>query len=260
MSRTAFGGHRMKKIVSVLAALTLLCACATPYQPTPFDRQATGVNKIVVIEDALPEEVGTRKLATNGSNLGSAMASQAGLAGLLVAGVAAGIEAGIENGQRNKIRAALATQNFNGEAIFDAALENALKGNGFAVESLSVTRPSNRRETVIPVNANAEAGTGILDANVMNFGYQLVGGTTQWRPFVLVDVKLVDPKDTKKLLMDNAVTYNPVGPTQVTVSIAPDEKYAFQKIEDLEADPVRAAEGLKAAIEASATAVAQLLK
>jgi hypothetical protein len=250
----------MKKLVTSATMLALLGACATPYQPTPFDRQATGVNKIVVIEDAVPEEVGTRKLATNGQNISSAVAAQAGLAGLLVAGIAAGVEAGIENGQRNRIRTALATQNFKGEAIFDAALETALKGNGFTLETLAVARPTNRVGTVIPPNPSGEAGSGILDANIVNYGFQLVGGTTQWRPFVVVDVKLVDPKDPKKLLMDNAVTYNPVGPTQVTVSISPDEKYAFQKIEDLEADPVRAAEGLKAALEASAVAVGQLLK
>lgn len=253
-------GSIVKKTIAALVVLALLGACATPYQPTPFDRQATGVNKIVVIEDAVPELAGIRKLATNGQNIGSAVAGQAGLAGLLVAGVAAGIEAGIANGQRNRIRAALSTQNFNGETIFDAALETALKGNGFTLETVSAPRTETRRDTVIPVIANASEGTGILDANVMGFGFQLVGGTTQWRPFAVVDVKLVDPKDPKKLLMDNAVTYNPVGPTQVTVSISPDEKYAFQKIEDLEANPALAAEGLKAALEASANAVAQLLK
>jgi hypothetical protein len=250
----------MKKLVVSLSVLALIAGCATPYQPTPFDRTAAGVNKITVIEDALPDEVGTRKLATNGQNLTSAVSSQFGLAGIIVAAAAAGVEAGIEAGQRNKIRAALATQNFNGEAIFDAALEAALKGNGFSVDSVALVREKNRSPLVIAANPNAEAGSAILDVNSTNFGYQLVGGGTQWRPFVLLTVRLVDPKDPKKLLMDNAVTYNPVGPTTVTVSIAPDEKYAFQKIEDLEADPVRAAEGLKAAIEASALATAQLLR
>jgi hypothetical protein len=255
-----FWGNDMKKIILGVSLLSLAGACATPYQPTPFDRQATGVNKIIVIDDAVPAEVGTRKLATNGQNMGSAMAASAGLAGVLVAGIAAGVEAGIENGQRNRIRAAIATQTFDGEAIFDAALETALKGHGFTLETVSITRPSNRLGTVIAPNPSVETGSGILDANIINYGYQLVGGTTQWRPFVVVDVKLVDPKDPKKLLMDNAVTYNPVGPTQVTVSIAPDEKFAFQKIEDLEANPALAAEGLKAALEASAVAVGQLLK
>lgn len=250
----------MKKLVASLIALASVTGCATAYQPTPFDRQASGVTKIVIISDALADEVGTRKLATNGQNITSAVASQFGLAGLVVAAAAAGVEASIESGQRNRIRAALATQNFNGEAIFDAALEKALTDNGFAIASTDVARKPNRMETVIPPNPTAEAGSAILDANAMNYGYQLVGGTTQWRPFVAMTVRLVDPKDPKKLLMDNAVTYNPVGPTQVTVSIAPDEKYAFQKIEDLEADPVRAAEGLKAAIEAAALATANLLR
>ena len=74
----------MKNIVMACAASAMLAACATPYAPTPYDRELAGVEKIIIIDDAFPDKATTRKLATNGQNMGSA-ASSAGLAGLLVA-------------------------------------------------------------------------------------------------------------------------------------------------------------------------------
>jgi hypothetical protein len=250
----------MKKRVSGVAMLVLLSGCATPYQPVPFDRTATGVSKIIVVENALPPEPGTQKLATNGGNMASAAAAQGGLAGLVVAAAAAGIEAGIEAGQRGKVRAALATQNFNGEAIFDAALDAELKGLNYTTSTVAIARESNRSAVVVPANPTAETGSAVLDVAGINYGYQLVGGGTQWRPFVNLNVRLVDAKDPKKVLMDNQVVYNPVARPAVIVNIPPDEKYAFAKIEDLEADPAKAAEGLKVALEAAAKATAQLLR
>jgi hypothetical protein len=253
-------GRFMKKFFCGTAVLALVAGCATPYQPTPFDRTATGVNKIAIVENALPEEVGTQKLATNGQNMASAMGAQLGLAGVLVGAAIAGVEAGIEAGQRTKIRAALATQNFNGEAIFDAALEGGLREQNFALSTVSIPREKNRAKLTIANNPASEAGQAVLDVNALNYGYQLVGGGTQWRPFVVIDVRLLDAKDTTKVLMDNQVVYNPVARPTVTVNIPPDEKYSFAKIEDLEADPVKAAEGLKIALEAAAKATANLLR
>jgi hypothetical protein len=250
----------MKKLVCSISLLALAGACATPYQPVPFDRTANGVSKIAVVENALPADPGTQKLATNGGNMASAAASQGGLAGLIVAAAAAGIEAGIEAGQRGKVRAALATQSFNGEAIFDAALDAELRGLNYATSTVAIARATNRAAVIVPANPSAEAGSAVLDVAGVNYGYQLVGGSTQWRPFVNLNVRVVDAKDPKKILMDNQVVYNPVARPVNTVNIPPDEKYSFAKIEDLEADPTKAAEGLKAALEAAAKATAQLLR
>ena len=71
---------------------------------------------------------------------------------------------------------------------------------------------------------------------------------------------MVDRKDPKKILLDNKITYNPVVKSDVTVSIPVDEAFAFQKIDDLEANPTKAAEGLEAALRATAKATADLLR
>jgi hypothetical protein len=250
----------MKKTIGLLAACAALSACATPYQPTPFDRVGTGTKTLIVVSDALPDAIGTQKLATNGQNMASAMAAGAGLAGVLVGAVAAGIEANIEAGQRAKIQAAIAPLGFDGEKIFDDALDAALKAQGFELATVDIARDKARGFVTVTPQAGATPGSAVLDLAGANFGYQLIGGGTQWRPFVTMAVKLSDAADPKKVLLDNRIIYNPAVKDTVTVSIPVDERYSFAKIEDIEADPAKAAEGLKVALEATAQAVAQLLR
>jgi copper chaperone CopZ len=250
----------MKRIYAACAALFGLSACVTPYAPIPYDRTSAGVTKVTVIADAFPDEVMTQKLATNGQNMSSALAASAGLAGVLVGAVAAGVEAGIEAGQRKRIQEALATQNFDGEAIFDAALEAALQESGYETNSVDLKHAENRGFIVLKPNPGAEIGTGVLDIAGAGYGYQLVGGATQWRPFVSISVKMTDLVDPTKVLLENRVVYNPVATPDVIINIPPDAQYAFNKIEDIEADPAKAAKGLETALVASAQAVAQLLK
>ncbi len=249
----------MKKITCSICVLAFLSACATPYQPIPFDRNVTKIDNIQVIEDTMPESPEVRKLATNGQNIMSAT-SGLGLAGLAVGLVAAGVEAGIANSQKGKINAALATQNFDGEKIFDEAFEAALKSQNYNVSSKSIARESNRGFVVSPAQPSAEAGTAVLDVAGASYGFQLVGGNTQWRPYVVISIKMTDAKDPTKVLLDNRIEYNAVAPVPLTVSVPADPQYSFEKIEDIEANPAKAAEALKTAIIASANAAAQLLK
>lgn len=249
-----------KEIVLGVAALAMSACATTQYTPTPFDRTSAGVTSIIVVEDAFPEDPQVQKLATNGANMAGAMAAQAGLAGLLVGAVAAGVEAGIAADQTKRMRAALDSQGFDGEAIFDAALEAALSDSGYAHKPMGFKRNEKREFITFVPNANAEAGSAVLDVSASGYGYQLVGGGTTWRPFVNAVVRVTDPKDPTKILLDNRVVYNPVATPDVIVNLPADEVYSFEKMESLEADPAKAAEGLKRAIQATATAIAQLLK
>jgi hypothetical protein len=182
-----------------------------------------------------------------------------GLAGLLVGAVAAGIEAGIASDQTNKIDSALASQKFDGEVIFDAALEANLKAQNFDISTIKIERDEYRNFVVVKPQADAKTGTAVLDVKSNDFGYQQVGGL-KWRPYVVAAVKMYDAQDPKKILLDNVVEYNAVAPGTVTVNIAGDEAYAFEKVEDIKANPEKATEGLKLALEATAKAIAQLLK
>ncbi len=247
----------MKKIVVSIALLSLLSACATPYQPVPFDRATAKITDVQIVEDAMPDSADIRKFATNGQNFASAT-SGLGLAGLAVGLIAAGVEASVAAGQKDKIRKALATQNFDGEAIFDEALEAALKADNYNVTVNKTPRDKNRAYIVATKQDNA-VSTAILDVNGAGYGFQQAG-STQWRPFVLIGVKMVDAKDPSKILIDNVVEYNAVAPIPLTVSIPGDDQYGFEKVEDIEANPQKAAEGLKKALVEAANATAKLLK
>lgn len=255
-----FGGNSVKSILVLGAAALSVAACTTPYAPIPYDRATAGVESIQIVETSFPETATTQKLATNGQNMASAMAAGAGLAGVLVGAIAAGVEANIEAGQRKRILAALETQDFDGEAIFDAALEAALTGSDYTVETVDLPRESQFKLIEITADPVAPDGTAILDVAGSGYGYQLVGGNTQWRPFASAQVRLTNPQDPTVIHLDNKVVYNPVATPDVIVNIPPNEIYAFNKIEDIEANPELAAEGLKEALEETAKAVAQLLQ
>lgn len=246
-----------KRVISVALAASL-AACATPYSPIPYDRTSAGVEKVMIIDDAFPDELTTQKLATNGQNMASAMAASAGLAGVLIGAAIAGVEAGIESGQRDRIRAAIGE--FDGEAIFDAALEEALETDGYTLETVEMTRKSNMAYVELVADAEAEPGTAVLDIAGAGYGFQLVSGNTSWRPFVRVGVQMSDSANPELIHLENKVAYNPVATPDVIVNIEADPKYAFNKIEDIEANPELAREGLEAALIASAQGVAQLLK
>lgn len=250
----------MRKLVAACLLALAVSACATkPYTPTPFDRVSSGTQAIVMVKDSVPEAPTTRKLATNGQNMASAAAAQAGLAGVLAGAIIAGVEAGIEKSQRDKMQAALAQQSFDGRAVFNGALGAALAADGFTVSEEAFSRDQKTSNAIVAARADAEHG-GVLDISGFSYGYQLVGGATTWRPFVSMKVRLVDRADPTRVLMENFVSYNPVATPEASVNIPADEVYSFQKMEELAADPQKAAEGLQRALETSAAAVAQLLK
>ena len=206
----------------------------------------------------MPEDASTRKLATNGGNIGNAAAS-AGLAGLLVVAVASGVEAGIESAQRSRMRKALEGQNFDAEAIFDAALMNSLATEGYTLSSVEYERENYTEFSPIKEDPNAEPDSAVLDVASVSYGYQLVGGNTLWRPFMYVKARMTDPADPSKVLMENIIAYNPVATPETIVNIPSEDTYGFESIEELEANPKRAAEGLRVAIERTAEAIAKLL-
>jgi len=235
-----------------------LSGCATPYHPIPFDHATSGVSKLQIVDDTMPATAHIRKLATNGQNVASSTGGL-GLAGLVVGLAAAGIEAGIANDQNSKINAALATQGFDGKATFDEAFQTDLHTQNFDTSPLKIARDGSHGFVTVTPLKSATAGNAVLDVDGYGYGYQQVGGT-KWRPYVVISVKMSDANDPTKILLDNRVEYNAVVPGTLTVSIPGDDAYAFDKIEDIQANPAKAAEGLKAALVASAHATAQLLK
>lgn len=250
---------KVKKLGLLCALALSVTACATPYVPVPYDRPSANVQNLLVIEDTVPAEATTQKLATNGQNIMSA-ASSAGLAGLLVGAVAGSIEASVESNQRKRMLAALESQGFDGKAVFDAALEEALTNKGYTIGRIKADRGKTRAFAKLTPQKDAQPGSAILDVAGVSYGYQLVGGKTEWRPFAKISVRMTDPADPARVLLENQVVYNPVATPDVIVNIPPEEEFSFEDIDELEAQPEKAAEGLSRALTVTAQAVAELLQ
>ena len=234
-------------------------ACATPYTPIPFDSDITPVETIQIVDDSFSDEPTSQNLASNGHIMSSAMAASAGLAGALVGAVAAGVEANIEAGQRRRIQDALDTVGFDGETVFDEALAKALTERDYELDALSIDRKSYRQLIDLEPDETAAVDMATLDIAGAGYGYQLIGGSTQWRPFVSAEVRLTSTNDPENILMLNRVVYNPVATPDVIVNLSPEPKYGFVSVDDIEADPQLAAEGLTVALVSTAEAIAQLL-
>lgn len=252
----------MKKILLSLTFLSFVGACASSpgYQPIPFDRTTTKVDKIILVSDTMPELADIQKFATNGGNFASAAASSAGLAGLGVALIAGGIEAGIAAKQRGTLREILAAEKFDGEAIFNEALIAALKEQNYTISQSDIKHKDDRSFIVATPNNDAKPNSALLDVIGNSYGYQLAGSNTMWRPYVNIKIKMTDAKDPNKILLDNVVSYNAIAPSSLTISLPVDEQFAFKKVEDMSGDPKKVTEGLRKALVDSAIATAKLMK
>jgi hypothetical protein len=249
----------MKKILASLTMVSLLGGCATAYHPIPFDHATSGVSSLQLISNDMPEQSSVRKLATNGQNIASG-ASGAGLAGLFVVVAVAGVEGSIASDQNHKINAALATQKFDGKAIFNDTLLADLHDQKYDTSIVHIARDEDHNLVDLNPQPQAPAGTAVLNVDGYAYGYQQVGGVKNWRPYVVVAVRMYDAKQPTKVLLDNDIEYNAVVPAPLTVNIPADDTYSFDSVDAIQADPVKAAAGLKAALVASAHATAQLMK
>ena len=211
----------------------------------------SGVTTINVVDTAFDVDA---KTGTNGQNMSSAAAAAAPLAGIFVAAIAA------ESGQRTRMRDALTSAGFGGEAVFDLALETALTEAEYELGTYESGREKRIELLELDADPTAEPGDAILDIAGVGYGYQLVGGNTQWRPFVVATVRLVDSLDPQTILMENQVHYNPVATSEAVVNIPPHEDYAFEDVKAIEANPQKASEGLELALEETAKAIANLLE
>ena len=80
-----------------------------------------------------------------------------------------------------------------------------------------------------------------------------------WRPAVHADVKMIDAL-TGKTLMENRISYNPIGGQQGVVTIAPNPAYAFGDRESMVSQPERLAEGIDDALKQVAETAVRLMR
>lgn len=230
------------KLLGLVGALCL-SACADPYVATPYDRATAQVDRMVIIDDALPEKAIAYEVASVGSNFG--------LIGALV-------DAGIQAERQDAVNDALREAGFDAEGELETLLMREIGQEGYSVALL----PSGARakRDWLPAHSGAPEGVdAYLDVAVVEYGYMSPGAGQPFRPYVWAKVKLVRVSDGT-LLMENQIVYNPLNVVEGVITIPPNPEFFFNNRSALLEDPNRLAAGIEDAMVRVAETSAQLLR
>jgi hypothetical protein len=227
----------------VLMALLGLAVCATR-PAVPFDRSTANIKTIGILTPAFP--AGPKVV------LASTVGQSFGLIGAL-------IDAGMQANRDATFTSMLASQRFSAPDAFSAALAQAVKSEGYAVEMIPVTRDTDDLLTDYHVATNIKVDA-YLDVAVAVYGYVAagIGDAHPYRPVLGLYCRLVRAADGT-VLMQDTVAYNPVNPRGNIITISPDPTYTFVDFDSLASSPQQSEAGLEDAVARSAQSVAKLL-
>lgn len=223
-----------------------VAGCASP--EIPYDHVSGGAQKVGVLTPGFPSAASVILASDPGKSFG------------LVGGL---VDLGLQTDRENQLKTILANQHAEPFDDFQADLVSALQRDGYTVTII----PSNRYRSdfikqfagsVTPIDA-------YLDVVVKNYGYMAagIGDSNPYRPFMILDCKLVRVADSSVLMQDE-IAVNPLGaggwmgPKQIALSPNPD--YAFPEMSDMRATPPRVVAGLKSALSQSTAEIGMLLK
>jgi hypothetical protein len=230
----------------LLIAVALLSGCATKPE-IPFDKGANNIKSIGILTPYEPDS-GSVVLATS-------VGRSFGIIGALV-------DAGMQASRENKFNSLLGQESF----VFQDELLKSLSGKltiyGYSVSMVAVPRSGSGYLKVYPKGDDNKVDA-YLDVVVTGYGYVAagIGSSTPYRPVDFMKVRLVRAADSK-ILMEDTVVFNPVGPALATniVTVPPNPDYTFEDFDALTADPARMTKGLEDSVDQSADAVAKLLR
>jgi hypothetical protein len=232
------------RVFSAALVAVVLSACQTLPQ-VPFDRTAAGpIASIAVLTPAASTNAEIIIATTPGMSLG--------LVGAL-------IEVGMRDNRMAEFAKVAASKNFSGpDRVVQHTIE-ALKSAGYAANASAVSRKEMSFLKQYPSSADVP-GDAFLDIT-MYYGYLADSIVEPYRPWVIVDCKLVRASD-KATLMQRTITYNNTlwRVSKQSVSITPDPEYEFDDFDALTADPDRAIAGLDKAIAQVAGTIGTMLR
>jgi hypothetical protein len=230
----------------LLIAVALLGGCATKPE-IPFDKGANNIKTIGILTPSEPDH-GSVMLA-------SSVGQSFGIVGAL-------IDTGMRMSRESKFNTLLGQESFIFQDELLKSLSDKLTANGYAVSTVAVPRTSTGFLKAYPKGDETKVDA-YLDVVVTGYGYIAagIGSSTPYRPVDVMNVRLVRAADSK-ILMEDTVVFNPVGPALATniVTVPPNPDYTFQDFDALTADPAAMTKGLKDSVDQSADAAAKLLR
>ncbi len=223
------------------AAVFLVSGCAT-YKPVGFNKAASGNLKVVAIAPVgLPEKPAVWIVAPAGSSFG--------LIGAL-------IDESVAASARARLAKTLDSVQFDARAELRAALNRELATLTFSTREIAAGGIDADRTAFLKKLPDSGDAQAVLDLYAVNFGYFAAGATTDYRPVLTLAARLSEIA-TGKVLFEDQISYNTVGPPGKAITLEPDEKYRFKNQDVLNADPALAVAGLKDAIAKVAIALAK---
>lgn len=208
----------------------------------PTDRQ--DIKTIGLLTPAVPDTVSVKMSVHPGQSLG--------MVGTLIA------RSDMNDKSADFTHAAQGT-GFVCSKRFKNQLEAGLNEAGFAVKAMNVSRPTGGYDFLKRYPADDGSVDAYLDLYSDLVGFTAAGGTTPYRPTVLLHVRLVRASDHKVLYQD-AIAYNAFGDGDGAVTIAPSRQYEFPEFAELMANPLKALEGLQLAMRATGEELARQLR
>jgi len=241
------GNVRFYRIWAPLALALSLAACASTPE-IPYDHTAAGVHTIGVLTPGFPSGATVFLASDVGQSFGL---------------IGAAIDAGIQANRESRLGDALTSQRFVASATFWNGLAGTLAQRGYTV--VPVFAPQNRSDFVKQMPPSPSPVDAYLDIVVKDYGYMAagIGGSNPYRPFLVVQCKLVRASDSSTL-MEDQIELNPLSTggwgSKKDITLSPDPAYAFPGIEDLTNDPKKAADGLGSAFAQTNATIGTLLK
>ena len=233
----------MRIVLVAFTALAVSGCVSSPYVGTPYDRASAGVTSIGMAEDSVPEK---------------AIALEAVSAGLQFGLVGALIDSGIQASRQDALNDALLTVQYDAETQLEIYLAERLRDMGYSVSMLP-GEPRETREYIKTYPLGDRPVDAYLDVVVREYGYHSAGASLPFRPYADATVRLVDA-ESGSILMENAIVYNGMNPSEGVITLSPNPEYAFTSREDLLGDPNRTAAGIQDALNRIADTTAQFLR
>jgi hypothetical protein len=230
--------------VALVGAL-LLAGCATAPE-IPFDHGAAApIKTIGLVTPRFPSGPSVVLASTVGQSFGL---------------IGFAIDASLEANRESKFKAVLEQQHFSAQQVFVERVTAALEQAGYTVVTVPLERDRDDFAAHYP-DGIEHRPDAFLDLVVKSYGYTAAGvaSSTPYRPVFALRARLVSARDSS-VLMQDAVVYNPIGPADKTITIAPEPAYQFVNFDTLLGQSDTALKGLRAAAEQSADAVGQLLR
>lgn len=228
-----------------LAAVILSCSlvgCATVEKQAFNKEAATSVKTIAVTERTGEETYDVSIIAHPGISLG------------LVGGL---IAAADMHAKSSKLTAALDPAQTQLQHTFAKKLAQSLGAAGYTTEIIPVAKTIEDKEVHNTVRTKISADA-LVTVSVKGL-YVAAGPTTDYFPYVVVNVLSTDAKTGAKLYQDT-ITYGYNFPSTKTVHLPGKDEGRFKNIDELVSDPKRSRDELYVGLEAIAAQIAADLK